>query len=246
MRSERVNRYYTAAKTMRIICGILLTLAVIILYRQMGMEHLAYSIVFIVCNAHILGVVLYYLLYGVKKKIGVDRLIVTWIMLLLLFVIFFLGGGLVILQVLSGVYLMLIAYLILTMVFKKTNGDYKVEEREKFTYLDVLYFTYINDKLSGLKASFPLDMENYRFDRKDGRIIYIGRIFGGKLIGRYGALVKSGKHLYLCPLDEITIKGGIEEVIAEYKDEVVVKAVYDSVGREESRVTVIGREGIML
>jgi hypothetical protein len=230
------------------ICGLLTALAANILcleFNPGGAERIVYSIVFIAANSYILGITSCYILYGVKKKPGLDRAAVTWLMLLLFAALLFINGGIVILQALSGAYSLLIMFFVFMIMAKKTTGDNKIYD-SKDSCLDPAFFTYVDEALYKTPVLFPLDIENYRRDRGKGRVKKIGIVREGKYLGRCGALAESGKNAYLCPLSQIVPQDritGADGVIASCFNEVLVKAVFWNGGGDTYRIMVIGSEG---
>jgi hypothetical protein len=138
----------------------------------------------------------------------------------------------------SGMYLFFIAYLSGMIVAKKNNGDNILRDEKRYCLNDS-YFDYASIPL-GL-VSFPLDIENYRHDRQDGYIQDIGLVMRGKYKGKIGAMVLSEKNHYLCPLDQLTINGTFDRVLASRRDEIMVKAI--SRDSDRSDIVVIGNEG---
>jgi hypothetical protein len=82
----------------------------------------------------------------------------------------------------------------------KMNGDNDNFDRSE---LDDHWFDTVEDIMYCVKVSFPLNIENYRYDRGQGYITAIGRM--NRRNSNYGALITSsadGKE-YLCPLRQI-------------------------------------------
>jgi hypothetical protein len=241
MKNMNNRRWYTTAKTVRLISGLLIALGVNIIYQEIRWERigkLVYTVILIIGHANISGLAVYYIVYGVTKRPGIDRVIVKTITLSLFIGVLLSGGNKALLQILSGAYAAFIVYLTAMIAAKRNTGDNIIRDG-KSVYIDGSYFDYINDAVYLMNVSFPLDIENYRHDRKEGSIKEIGMIEGGKYKGKPGAVVKSGEKLYLCPLERISITEYIhDEILAGRGDETVVKAVKD---KDKSDIIVIGR-----
>jgi hypothetical protein len=250
------NRWHTTAKAERLICGLLTALGANLICREIGRGKAggpAFAAVFIAGHADITGIVIYYILYGVKKRPGAGRKIIKTAALLAFLGILFFEGGKPVLLILSGIYVFFIVYLIWMTAAGKNNGDNMVREgggkyagkTMEFPFIDGLYFDYVNDLIYLNKASFPPDIENYKYGRKEGRIVCIGLINGReeKYGGEAGAAVQSGEKLYLCPLSQIKISGAAGGgTLASKGGEIVVKAA----GGGVSDILVIGKEGMLL
>jgi hypothetical protein len=243
-----MSRYYTTAKTWRLISALLIVLGINIIYQEISWQRLGklvYNIIFILGHANILSMIIYYILYGVKKRLGKDRAIITLIMLLFFSSVFLFNGSRVILQVLSGSYVILIFRLLIMVFTKKTNGDNKITNGGD-EYLDTFYFDYVSVRVNMAEVSFPLDIEDYRHDRGKGFIKDIGFVKKGKYIGEAGALIKSGRDIYLCPLDKIMINSnvGTTNTLAKKGEDIVVLA--EPWEKDKSKIIVIGKDGVRL
>jgi hypothetical protein len=241
------ERLYTTAKTTRLLCALIIALGVNIIYREIGWRRsgmLVYSIIFLAGHAGILGTVLYYLIYGVKKKPGADRAVITLILALLLAGILLSVGNTPVLKILTSCYILLILFLLIIMTTKKDTGD-NVIRLDARMCLDSAYFDRVNGLIHDMEVSFPLDIENYKYDRGKGYINRIGLVKSGKYAGRCGAAVKSNGNgkIYLCPLDHITVNESFDNdvIVAEKGDEVTVKMY--TCDKDKSKITVIGNGG---
>jgi hypothetical protein len=201
-------------------------------------EKFIYTIFFIICPTNVLGVMLYYMLHGVKNRPGKGRLILKIILVAVFMGILGFGGAKLALHVVSSAYVILIACLIEMAVTRMNKGD-NILRDEKGDCLDSAFFDYafIPDKT----VSFPLDIENYRHDRRYGYLQDIGLVMKGKYKAKIGALVLAKNNRYLCPLDQIIINGTTDNMLASRGDEIIIKTI--SRGDNTSDIAVIGSEG---
>jgi hypothetical protein len=229
------SRWYTTAKALRLICGSLIVLGVNLIYQEISWQRLGrlvYNIIFVSGHALVLGRAIYYILYGVKKRPGIDRAIITLIMLFIFSGILLFEGSKLVLQILSGIYVFIILYLIVMIITKRNNGDNLLRDEEEI-YIDDKYFDHVEDLIYQVKVSFPLDIENYQYDRKNGKIERICLIKEGKYAGRCGAVIKADGKYYLCRIDQVKLYAGVNEVLAEKEDVIVVKSCISDDGKSD-------------
>jgi hypothetical protein len=245
---DNVKRGYTTAKTRRLICAVIIALGVNIIYQSIGWKRLVmmvYGVLFVAGHTNIMAAVIYYLVYGVNRKPGLDRIIITWVMLIIFVGVFFFDGGKVILPILTAEYIVLLIFLLLIIVRKETTGDNIIRNGET-EYFGGSYFSDVNNAIRQVKVTFPLDIENYRYDRGKGCIRDIGLMEKGKYAGKLCALVGGeNSHAYICPLDRIMIEGNTGDVIIAGKNGGIVVKLYDY-DKEKSKIMVIGNARLEL
>jgi hypothetical protein len=241
---NKTKRRYTTAKAARLICALIVASGANIIYREAGWDRAgttAYAVAFVAGQADIIGLVVYYIVYGATKTPGLDRAAIKLAALSAFLGVLILGGGGAVITALTGCHILSALYVCLLVVTGRNDGDNIIREGEAAGF-DGGYFDYVNVAAYLAEVNFPLDVENYRRDRGKGYIKGIGTSGSGKYEGKICALVKSAAGgLYLCPLDRITVNGAADGVvIAEKRDENIVAELYDR-GNGVSNIRISGR-----
>jgi hypothetical protein len=189
--------YYTSAKTFRVIIILILSIGINVLVLETTPDN-SFIWFLVIYHGYLLAWTAGYALDGIGCS-GIKRVVLICIMEVLTVSIALVNKKAE-LAAATGLFSMaaLIFYLSKD---NKRNGD---NDRFDRPDLDDHFFDVVHDIIYHVKVSFPLNIENSRYERGQGYVTAIGRITTNKYAHSYGVLVRSvnGKE-YLCPLRQI-------------------------------------------
>jgi hypothetical protein len=191
--------YYTTTKTYRIIITLILSIGINVLLLEMVPDK-SFVWFLVIYHGYLLAWVTGYALEGIDCS-RIKRLLLMCIMEVLTTTIAILNKKA---ELMATMAIFSITAIVFYLLIKneKMNGDNDKFDRSE---LDDHWFDIVDDIMYCIKVSFPLNIENYRYDRGQGYITALGRMNRrNKYLSGYGVLITStdGKE-YLCPLRQI-------------------------------------------
>jgi hypothetical protein len=209
------TKYYTSLCTLYYLASCLVFIGtILLLYVGNGPVMDGAMIIF---QSIFLSIQAGYIIWGTGDRKG-GKLTCIIIILLIITILYFINPEAKETAVLVTTMSTIIYYLI-CYTTGKMIGDNMAGKGDIVNYL---YFSYINEKMAGMKVIFPLDIGGGRNGMKEGTVKKAGKMLSGKYVDQIVFLLMREDRYYICPVNkvyplEISENNG-DNIIARTKD----------------------------